>query len=242
MKTIVVIGLALASWVGFAGGAFSADAPPPPDGVGKLPVGWTFLPQGGFPLAIMFEWQTQDFGDRTFLASKSAPTNLMLCNRDGLSEAVGTFDYTTSASGEVLKGSLIGQDCELILGATSLVVHRAWKGTVVFGDVKWPRRAPIARRGRSRVFAGPGGILLVAPTDAFLAPPPLRAASHDRQCPVPDPTRTGNFDPCRTLGKSACRHLSTASVAGDLLRISRAIQTAPRAAARTRRACGIRTQ
>ena len=45
-----------------------------------------------------------------------------------------------------------------------------------------------------------------------------------------------------TLGMSACRHLSTASVAGELVRISRAIQTAPREAERTRRACGIRTR
>ncbi len=41
------------------------------------------------------------------------------------------------------------------------------------------------------------------------------------------------------LGMSACRHLSTASAIGDLLRISREIQTAPREAERTRRACGI---
>jgi hypothetical protein len=40
---------------------------------------------------------------------------------------------------------------------------------------------------------------------------------------------------------SACRHLFTASVAGDLPRVSRAIWTAPREAERTRRACGIRT-
>ena len=48
------------------------------------------------------------------------------------------------------------------------------------------------------------------------------------------------IDPSRTLGMSACRSLSTASVAGDLPLISRQ-KTAPREAARTRRACGIRT-
>jgi hypothetical protein len=46
----------------------------------------------------------------------------------------------------------------------------------------------------------------------------------------------------RTLGMSACPHFSTTSVAGDLPRFSRAIRTAPREAARMRRACGIRTR
>jgi hypothetical protein len=49
-------------------------------------------------------------------------------------------------------------------------------------------------------------------------------------------------DPLRTLGMSACRHLSTANLTGDRLRISRATQTVPREAERRRRAGGMRTQ
>ena len=60
------------------------------------------------------------------------------------------------------------------------------------------------------------------------------------------------FDRCRDsaginpdLTWSDCRSASnrlTASVAGDLLRISRVIQTDPREAERTRQACEIRTR
>jgi hypothetical protein len=42
--------------------------------------------------------------------------------------------------------------------------------------------------------------------------------------------------------RSSASERITASVADDLPRVSRAIWTAPREAARTRRACGIRTQ
>jgi hypothetical protein len=69
-----------------------------------------------------------------------------------------------------------------------------------------------------------------------LAPPHRR---HSRK--LPSAARRFDRDVAWSDRGSASDRI-TASVAGDLPRVSRAIWTAPREAERTRRACGIRTQ
>ena len=68
------------------------------------------------------------------------------------------------------------------------------------------------------------------------------ATPHRRHCRrLPSAARGIDRDAAWSDRSSASDRI-TASVAGDLPRVSRAIRTAPREAARTRRACGIRTR